>query len=69
MATYVKAEKGMVYFGPMVTFRDITVHFTIDKHGATVSLSDDKSGTMLTAPFDYFVEIITGQADPDNEKE
>lgn len=69
MATYVKTEKGMFIAARLVTFRDITVHFTIDKHGATVSLSDDKSGTMLTAPFDHFMEIITGQTDPDNERE
>lgn len=68
MATYLKTETGMFYSGPVVSFRDITVRFTLDKLGATVSLSDDKSGTMLTAPFDYFMEIITGEM-PDKEKE
>jgi len=54
--TIVKDLKGMVFTGDAMGERDITVRFTSDKHGESISL--EFKGIMFLVPFEPVIEII-----------
>lgn len=49
---------GLLYFEETLSKEIVTVRFTTDSRGETLSLCDDKHGVMITVAFEDIEKII-----------
>ena len=56
MGTASKGVRGMVFDGEGLRKATLTIRFTSDKYGESVSIADDKT-IMLSVPFDEIEKV------------
>ena len=56
--TKTEAIQGMIINGLAPSMKMITVRFTSDESGETISLADENNGIMLLVPFEPVQELI-----------
>lgn len=61
MVNHVYRERdvtGLLYFEETLSREIVTVRFTTDRRGETLSLSDDKHGVMISVAYEDIEKII-----------